>query len=249
MHSLNHLKGFTLHARDGEIGSVREAYFDARHWTVRYLVVKTGWLGREVLIAPQALGAIDEKERCIATDLTREQIEKSPSPESDKPLSRQFEEQFHAHYGYVRYWSAATFWGPQGARPATPEEDPEPTGDPHLLSSSEVEGYSIAAIDGAVGNAADFLIEDRAWEIRYLVVDTGRWLPGKPVLIAPAWIQNISWHHASVVVDLACSDIATAPEYRPTQPVTAADEERLARHYRREVLRPQSGPLLSPKDL
>lgn len=245
MYSLNHLKGFTLHAVDGEIGTVSDGYFDDRDWTIRYLVVKTGWLlGREVLITPQALGAVNETEQCIATNLTREQIEKSPSPESDKPLSRQFEEKYHTHYG-----SMATFWGGQGVGHATPGEMSESMSDPHLRSLSEIKGYSIEATDGQIGNPADFLIEARGWEIRFLVVDTGGWLPGKHVLLAPPWIQNISWHEGSVNVDLARSDIETAPEYHPGEQVTTSDEERLARHYGREVLRLKGGALLSPKTL
>jgi hypothetical protein len=48
---------------DGEIGRVKEFYFDDLHWTVRYLVAETGnWLtGRQVLISPYALGAVDSE--------------------------------------------------------------------------------------------------------------------------------------------------------------------------------------------
>ena len=48
------LKGYALHSRDGEIGKVKEFFFDDRHWTIRYLVADTGnWLtDRQVLISP-----------------------------------------------------------------------------------------------------------------------------------------------------------------------------------------------------
>jgi len=32
------LKGYQLHSLDGEIGRVKEFYFDDKHWTIRYLV-------------------------------------------------------------------------------------------------------------------------------------------------------------------------------------------------------------------
>ena len=39
------LNGYKLDARDGEIGKVKEFYFDDHSWTVRYLVADTGgWL-------------------------------------------------------------------------------------------------------------------------------------------------------------------------------------------------------------
>jgi hypothetical protein len=55
------LKGYRLDAIDGDIGQVKEFYFDDRYWTIRYLVANTGyWLpGRQVLISPYALGSID----------------------------------------------------------------------------------------------------------------------------------------------------------------------------------------------
>ena len=63
MNSIGHLVGSTITASDGEIGRIKQAFFDDQTWTVRYLVVDTGsWLSeREVLISPysvrQPLGA------------------------------------------------------------------------------------------------------------------------------------------------------------------------------------------------
>jgi hypothetical protein len=34
------LKGYKLHARDGEIGKVVDFYFDDKFWTLRYLVAE-----------------------------------------------------------------------------------------------------------------------------------------------------------------------------------------------------------------
>jgi hypothetical protein len=57
------LKGYKLDSLDGEIGKVKEFYFDDRHWTIRYLVADTGnWLtGRQVLISPYALVAVNPR--------------------------------------------------------------------------------------------------------------------------------------------------------------------------------------------
>ena len=78
------LKGYKLDSLDGEIGKVKEFYFDDRHWTIRYLVAETGtWLAdRQVLISPYALVAVNKEEQNIAVDLTKKQIEDSPSLDS-----------------------------------------------------------------------------------------------------------------------------------------------------------------------
>ena len=107
------LKGYKLDSLDGEIGKVKEFYFDDRHWTIRYLVADTGnWLpGRQVLISPYALVAVNKSEEHISVDLTKKQIEDSPSLNSDKPVSRQFEENYYGYYGWPTYWSGPYIMG------------------------------------------------------------------------------------------------------------------------------------------
>jgi len=78
----------------------------------------------------------------------------------------------------------------------------------------------------------DFLIDDEAWAIRYLVVHTRDWLPGKKVLISPKWIERVSWSHKEVTVDLSRDAIKQAPEY--TDALTRDQEVALHRHYNRD---------------
>src|SRR5664279_2208633 len=101
----NTLKGYTLDSLDGKIGKVREFYFDDRHWTIRYLVADTGdWLmGKKVLISPYALVDVNIEEQLIAINLTKKQIENSPSLDSDQPVSRQFEESYYSYFGWPMY--------------------------------------------------------------------------------------------------------------------------------------------------
>ncbi len=108
------LSGYSLHSLDGEIGKVKEFYFDDRHWIIRYLVADTGnWLlGRKVLISPHALAAVNKEKQYIAVNLTKKQIEDSPALDSDKPVSRQFEESYYEYYGWPMYWNGLLMWGP-----------------------------------------------------------------------------------------------------------------------------------------
>ena len=96
------LKGYKLDSKDGEIGKVKEFYFDDKHWAVRYLVADTGnWFtGKQVLLSPYALIDVNKEAELINIDLTKKQIEESPSFDSDKPVSRQFEEAYYGYYGW-----------------------------------------------------------------------------------------------------------------------------------------------------
>jgi hypothetical protein len=100
------LKGYTLDSLDGDIGKVKEFYFDDLRWTIRYLVANTGdWLmDRQVLISPHALVAVNKEGQNIAINLTKKQIEDSPTLDSDKPVSRQFEAIYYGYYGWPLYW-------------------------------------------------------------------------------------------------------------------------------------------------
>jgi len=107
------LEGYKLDSLDGEIGKVKEFYFDDRHWTIRYLVAETGtWLAdRQVLISPYALIAVNKEAHNIAVELSKKQIEESPCLDSDKPVSHQFEQAYYRHYDYPTYWGGPYSWG------------------------------------------------------------------------------------------------------------------------------------------
>ncbi|MFO7577201.1 MAG: PRC-barrel domain-containing protein, partial [Pelovirga sp.] len=80
LHKANNLKNYTLNSRDGEIGKVKEFFFDEQHWAIRYLVADTvNWhTGRQVMISPGAMMAVNTEKQMIDINLTKEQIARSP---------------------------------------------------------------------------------------------------------------------------------------------------------------------------
>jgi uncharacterized protein YrrD len=214
------LKGYKLNSRDGEMGKVKEFYFDDQHWTTRYLVADTGnWLtGRQVLISPYALVAVLADKQLITVDLTKQQIEDSPSLDSDKPVSRQFEEAYYGYYGWPMYWSGPYMWGSyqhlvRDRNQWTVSTQGDKAWDPHLRSTHAVTGHHIQAADGEIGHVDDFIIDDETWAIRYLIIDTRNWWPGKKVLVSPQWIERVSWSESKVFVNLSRETIKQSPEY------------------------------------
>ena len=108
LYRMEKLIGMSIRASDGEIGKVKDVYFDDHRWGARYLVVDTGgWLeGRKVLISPIAIESIDWDKSGVQVTLTRQQVEASPPIDTDKPVSRQHEADFLGCYGYPSYWAA-----------------------------------------------------------------------------------------------------------------------------------------------
>ena len=99
--TVGQLTGSTLTASDGEIGQIKEAYFDDHTWTIRYLVVDTGtWLsGREVLISPYSVRQPLNADH-VDVALTRQQVENSPVIDTHQPVSRRHEQEYLSYYAY-----------------------------------------------------------------------------------------------------------------------------------------------------
>lgn len=242
LYNAEELRKYTLRSIDADLGKVEDLYFDDRSWTVRYLVVDTGgWLVQtRVLISPVAVDGVDQESKSVATGLTKAQVEKSPRPDEHAPVSRQFEIAYNEFYGYSPYWI-----GPlgQGAyTPVIPPQDAAPleereSWDPNLYSVRDISGfsgYTVAASDGDIGHLADVVVSDDGWAIRYLVVDTHDWLPGKHVLLPPQWTK-VDWEDVRVSLDLTRDAIKAAPEYDAHAPITREYETKLYGHYCRQA--------------
>jgi hypothetical protein len=216
LRSIKQLYGDKLGASDGEIGHVKDFYFDDQRWAVRYVVADTGsWMpGRQVLISPHSLGRLDQAGKVLRVNLTRKQIEHSPSIESHKPVSRQYEEEYYRYYGWPYYWEGAGLWGmsgfpilelpakPNPGEPATASGPQPERVDAHLRSTQAVNGYHLQASDGMAGHVCDFMMDDQSWEIRQLVIKTGHRLSGKEVQIPSSKVNRISWDESKVFVNL-----------------------------------------------
>ncbi len=252
LREMKQLHGSTIHALDGEIGSVDEILFDDAHWTVRYLIVKTGsWLSeRKVLISPMSFGKVEQGWHTIHVNLTREQIKNSPDVDTDMPVSRQWETNYFDYYVYPYYWGGmggmgmsgwGTYWYPGMllAQPLgnaqTPEQIAEHQAqthnDAHLRSTKEVTGYGISATDGHIGHVSDFIVDDETWKICYVAVDTRDWWPGKKVLIPPDWIVEVNWPDNRVTLNLTRDQIQNAPEWNVHDPISRTFENALDAYY------------------
>jgi hypothetical protein len=225
------------------IGAIKDLYFDDREWRIRYALVHTGALlsGRDVLISPFAMGDPDWEANLIPTNLTTEQVQDSPPMDAHKPISRQHEEALARHYGWQAYWMTTGGAGEAIPPPVGFEarsEDVVETNQPDasgLRSIKEVEGYRIHAADGEIGHAEAFILDSarHEWWIRYMVVDTRNWLPGRKVLVAPGWIRSIDWGRREITVDHTREQVEQSPPYDPHKPVNREYEIRLYDYYGR----------------
>ena len=91
------------------------------------------------------------------------------------------------------------------------------TGDAHLQPATAVMGYAVQAEDGEIGHVKYVLVDDKAWTIRYLVVDTEKWWGGKTVLVSPAWLTRVTWDKAKTLFCLVTAAADTAAPRAPSR--------------------------------
>jgi len=216
----NILKGYKLKSLDDEIGRLKEFYFDDKHWTIRYLVADTGnWLSDKlVLISPHALATLTKEQQKIEFNLTKKQIEDSPFLDSDRNISRQFEELYYEYYGWPMYWDGPYIWGPYPRIIHYREKwciytQEMKECNSQLRTTNDVLGHHIHSEDIRIGNIEDFIIDDETWAIHYLIIDAQNLLPGKKFIVSPKWIEHINYKESKVFIHLPQKTIKQLPEY------------------------------------
>lgn len=247
---LRSLKGFedyTVSATDGDIGVVTDFLLDDDRWVIRHLVVNTlGHLGgrHDVLVSPISFRLAEESSRHFYLALSIDKIKNSPNVDTAKPVSRQNEVELYGYYGYPYYWGGVGIMGMGGYPPLfaphvanvapAPSAD-DPPGDAHLRSAQEIRGYHVQGSDGAIGHIEDFIVDDKTWEVRYLVIDTSNWWMGKKVLVAPHWASRVSWEERKVHMNIPRDAIKSSPEWDASAAVNREYEARLQDHYGRSA--------------
>jgi hypothetical protein len=258
LYNTNDMKNFKVMATDGEVGTIKDSYFDDDAWVIRYFLVETlSWLSsRKVLISPAAIELPDWQGGSLNVSITGGKIEGAPAIDTDKAVSRQMEEQYLEYYGYPRYWVGQGLWGqhmyPNGVPPdyvtsrldwierqredeaaIVTERARHRNGSPQIRSCDTVSGYHVQTRDGEVGHISSFLVDEVSWAIRYLVVDTSNWWTSHNVLIAPPWISGVHWDSETVSTDLSRDAIHASPVFDLHAVMDRAWEVRLHQHYSR----------------
>jgi hypothetical protein len=243
------LIGCPVAASDGRIGAVKDFLFDDQSWKIRWMIVDTGdWLpGRKVLIQPSAIAPLEIPPKPllpmmspgdsleVSVNLTRQRIEASPEAREDDPVSKDMESLLYDYYGWDPDWRATNLGEnaivDKAAERRAEEIAAGPQGDPHLRSAASVNGYHVHASDGELGHLENLLADDAHWDIRYLVIATRNWWPGKIVQLARYAVIDIDWLDRQVKLNVSRDQVKSAPAWDPLSMVDEVSERQLHRHF------------------
>ncbi|ASN06627.1 hypothetical protein [Virgibacillus necropolis] len=211
------LKSYNIHATDGEMGKVKDIYFDDHSWAIRYAQVDTHkWLpARNVYLSPTSFTGIDKDKELLEVSHTKDMVKNSPTIPADTELSTANEESLTEYYGWNRYWRGENLWGAVD-RPFVPEV-PAQRDDSIakrnememnentkyvLLNESDTIGIKLHGHDGNMGEITDLIFDDHNWKIDYLVVKYLKVPEERYYLVKPLHITSLEWSEKDLYVDL-----------------------------------------------
>lgn len=116
-----------------------------------------------------------------------------------------------------------------------------------LRSIIDLEDYRLQTAAGNIGRLKDFTFDDKAWVIRYLVVDIGAWPKKHLVLISPIALGAPNWLAKTIPVLLSKSQIQNSPPFDPQKPITKQHEIEHLSYYNYPYY--WGGPSLWGKDI
>jgi sporulation protein YlmC with PRC-barrel domain len=198
-----------------KVGTIKDLLLDRRSGTIRFLDVNLGLFKKQVIVP---IDRVDwGEEAFVLRGFTREQLERLPPYDADRPLTGGMLDEL--------VWAYPTFYGEEEARPAS-----SVAGEPQIMPMSEAKdfrvrgdepdlrGWNVFGADGErVGKVADLLVDPAAMKVAYLDVDLHEDLynlKDDRHVVVPAAAVDLRERGQDVWVrDLSATDIARLPAY------------------------------------
>lgn len=196
--SFKRMQGMPIKVLDGEIGKLKDMYFDDNNWTVQYFVVALGsWFsGKDVLVPPATIAPFDGIS--LKVQLTKAELQACPHADSAIPVSLQ--QRYNVKSIFNMVYTSGNFMsgGPMLVSPVCDSVKYISEGNPHLRSSKSVSTYQLVAHDGEIGAIKDILFDDSFWLIRFIVAKVNNIEDCQERLFGPQIIEDIEWSLAIV---------------------------------------------------
>ncbi|WP_174616171.1 PRC-barrel domain-containing protein [Virgibacillus ihumii] len=235
-HLTSTLKKYNIYATDGEMGKVHDLYFDDSKWGLRYAVVDSRkWLpGRRVLLSPATFDSINIEEEFVKANEDKETIRNSPNVPEGQPITKEVEKSLTGYYGWGRYWTDSMVGGVQ-PRPYNDvrnealakdqlQQELNLNEEKHhdLRSADETMDYKVHADDGKLGHAADFVLDDHYWRMRYMVVKgEGLQNEGNYYVIDLQDIESVDWFEGDIYVKGSLDSFKQKKHYQYKEDILA----------------------------
>jgi hypothetical protein len=252
--NVRNIRDMIVSATDGHLGKVSQFLFDDQSWAIRYLVVEIGpFVAKEKkLLSPATFVSVGPEG--FKVNITTYRIRNSPNIDTDKPVSREKEEELHRYYDWPYYWNNPEYSNTFGtslypgygdypyseplyrdreiAEKAKNEHERIMKSDKNRLrSTKELSGYTAIARGKRIGTIDDFLMDDLDFALRYTIINVDALVPPIKIILASHWTQKIVWDSKSIYFDIDATLIENGPQYNPEMLISRDYESRLFDYY------------------
>jgi hypothetical protein len=100
-----------------------------------------------------------------------------------------------------------------------------------LRSVNELSGFKIVGLDGEIGEVAGFYFDDERWALRYIVVNVGKWLASRQVLVSTLAVTQVDRENRQLQVALTKNQVEKSPDIDTRQPISRQIETDFADYY------------------
>lgn len=235
------LKNYSIHAKDGEMGKIKDIYFNDQNWGIRYAIVDTRkWLpGRKVLLPPDIFINVDKDEAYVAVEYDKEMVRNSPPVPENEDLSKEQENNLVDYYGWNGFQDnvlLGTERGPIGTfepnrtvNGKVPEElhlqreQNRDKNENHLRSEDETIGFKVHAKDGKLGRLVDMIYDPEQWKMNYIVVNSNENLSEEELYIYRVeQITTVDWFEKDLYIDDSVKRIASNKPFASRNEIIAS---------------------------
>ncbi|WP_449354126.1 PRC-barrel domain-containing protein [Virgibacillus natechei] len=207
------LKTYNIDASDGEMGKIKDIYFDDKKWAIRYAVVDTRkWLpGRKVLLSPTSFINLNEANENLEVEFDKETIRNSPAISDEQAISYEDEDSIIRYYGWSKYWVDNALGGTENGSLTE-----EPTADKNdLRSEDETIGFKVHANDGKIGRVADMVYDNVDWKIQYIVVRSSEsMVVDEYFVFTPEDVESVDWFGEDMYVKNSLEEVNQRTLYK-----------------------------------
>src|SRR5271154_1971855 len=93
-----------------------------------------------------------------------------------------------------------------------------------LHDLKDLMGSSVIATNGEMGIIRNFLLDDRSWEIHYVVVHVGTWHKRRDVVLPIAAVEQPDWAKRIFHARLTKEQVRNSPDVDSEKPVSRQQE-------------------------
>ena len=238
MVSYKQLRGFSIKAKDGTAGHVKDIYFDDGDWRIRYIVDENGvGAHRDTLVNREWIKEADPGEKMVELNATRQQLSLKRKSGETKVLAKEEPKRSTAQAAWELLFKQlfpASFPDSITGEKRLPMPAPwmleigpsleKPVPQSNLQSAFDVIGYRVSTNDGKLGYVEDFIIDSKDWTVRFLVINVARGLNGKRILVSTEWVDWVSWKQHKISISADKETLSACPNFMLEIPLNQEDE-------------------------